>query len=285
MTTDAKVKKKIRINKYQVFRICIQVFFLLAAPAAFSSAFTAIKSICEKIGGGDALAFTSLIKLLIVLFLITVLFGRFFCGWACAFGTYNDFVRGIGKRLGQKKSIKIDGKAKWLKYLKYGILIFIMALCFTGNRNLITGKSPWDVFSMILALRFNFGGYIIGLVLLILITVGAVFIDRFFCRFLCPLGAIFALISRVPILSLNKDRTDCGKCKGCTSVCIAEISLYELDKVSSGECFRCMRCSDICPRDNVKFSIFGKNIDKYLVSIIQAAVLFSLLYWLGVAKF
>ncbi|MGL5577034.1 MAG: 4Fe-4S binding protein [Sarcina sp.] len=60
--------------------------------------------------------------------------------------------------------------------------------------------------------------------------------ERFFCRYLCPLGAVFSIISRFKILKINKKKDKCGKCRLCTNKCVMGISLYEDDNVKSGEC-------------------------------------------------
>ena len=118
-----------------------------------------------------------------VICIYTILFGRFFCGFACAFGTLGDGAHAlyvwICKKM-KKKPLQIaDAWTEKLCYLKYIVLALISILCFTGVYSKAKGTSPWDVFSMLHAGNFKLGGYLVGLVLLVLILVGMCFEERF----------------------------------------------------------------------------------------------------------
>ena len=142
-----------------------------------------------QIGAGEKVAVTSFVTVLVVICIYTILFGRFFCGFACAFGTMGDGVHAlyvwICKKM-KKKPLQIaDAWAEKLCYLKYIVLALISILCFAGVYGKGKGTSPWDVFSMLHAGNFKLGGYLVGLVLLVLILVGMCFEERFFCRNFC----------------------------------------------------------------------------------------------------
>ena len=103
---------------------------------------------------------------------ITILFGRFFCGFACAFGSLGDGIHAFylwcfKKR--KKKPVLLSEKiAEKLSYLKYLVLTVIAVLCFAGVYGKARGTSPWDVFSMLHAGNFHLQGYLPGVILLIL---------------------------------------------------------------------------------------------------------------------
>ena len=84
------------------------------------------------------------------------------------------------------------------------------------------------------------------------IMLGSVLIERFFCRYLCPLGAIFALVSRFRRFRIKKPREKCGECRLCTWKCSMGIPLNRCDVIASGECIDCFACVDVCPRHNAK---------------------------------
>jgi NosR/NirI family nitrous oxide reductase transcriptional regulator len=63
-----------------------------------------------------------------------------------------------------------------------------------------SGSSPWDALAQLTNPTFAFQNYLIGLIILAFITLGDLFIERFFCRYLCPLGAIFSILSKARIL-------------------------------------------------------------------------------------
>ena len=269
------MKKK--VNKLNVVRLVIQLIFLVISPIIFSFGFNGIKTIVTNISSGNYSGLTTAMKLGIIITIFTFMFGRFFCGWICAFGTYNDLLYLIGKRFIKIKNVSIEKIDKYLKLVKYIILCSILLLCAFGLGNLIYGKSPWDVFGMIIGFNFNFNGYIVGLIILILISIGCLFIERFFCRYLCPLGAIFSLVDRLNVFELHKPSEKCGKCRICTNECAMGINLYKDEMVKSGECIKCYKCTSACPRRNFKVKIFDKEIKNKYIIIGVVLVIFIIL--------
>ena len=80
---------------------------------------------------------------------------------------------------------------------------------------------------------------------------GMALVERFFCQFLCPLGAIFSLLPVLPISQFNRDRTHCAKrCNRCQDRCPVRIHPDRND-LKAGECIACGRCADGCPMANV----------------------------------
>ena len=192
------MKKKQR--KVRLIRAAIQLIFFIAAPSLFSTAFAGVKSIFLTIGGQQSVTWNSFLDITALLLIITILFGRHFCGYACAFGSLGDalyeltaFIR--AKCFGKKK--KHGYPEEWvhrLQKVKYVLLAFLLLSCITGFYSKLQGMSPWDVFSMLTTGRLPKSTYIVGTVLLILIMVGMCTQERFFCQFLCPMGAVFAIM-------------------------------------------------------------------------------------------
>ena len=178
------------------------------------------------------MALTSFVTVLIVVCVYTAVFGRFFCGFACAFGSLGDALHAmylkICKKL-KKKPVSLKKEwEQWLILLKYVLLAGIVLACFFGVYGNARGTSPWDVFSMIHAGNFRLSAYKIGIAVLILLMIGMAFIERFFCRFFCPMGAIFSLLPILPFFSLERKRESCIKgCSKCTRSCPAKIELRE----------------------------------------------------------
>ncbi len=217
---DKKTLKKVHVW----VRAVIQLLYFLFIPSAYTAAFNGVKYIFTQMGAKSHLELTSFVVTLIALCLFTVVFGRFFCGFACAFGSLGDAVRAFYVFICKKRKKKpVTMKASVVKYLqavKYIVLVLLVVSCYTGVYSKTQGMSPWDVFSMLHAGNFKLGGYIVGLVLLVLILVGMAFQERFFCRVLCPMGAVFSMLPVLPLFTLRRDRSECIRgCRACTMKC------------------------------------------------------------------
>ena len=283
------------IKKLHIWlRTLIQVLYFLFIPSVYTAAFAGVKYIFTQIGAGEKVAVTSFVTVLVVICIYTILFGRFFCGFACAFGTLGDGVHAlyvwICKKM-KKKPLQIaDAWTEKLCYLKYIVLALISILCFAGVYGKGKGTSPWDVFSMIHAGNLKLANYIPGLIILLLILVGMCVQERFFCRFLCPMGAIFSLLPVLPIFSLRRDRSSCiPKCSGCTRKCPSDIQLPDNGSWEiSADCFQCQKCMDVCPKSNVhcavndhfrKITLRGNEI---ILTVLRALLLLGIFILLGI---
>ena len=276
------MKNKKLVNYIRLF---VQIIFIIISPTIFSFAFNGIKALVTSISQGTFENLTTANKLGLVLIIFTFLFGRFFCGWICSFGTYNDILYVIGSKLIKIKNTTIEKFDIYLKYLKYIILFIIIILCATNNSSFINGKSPWDVFGQIVSLKFRFDGFMIGVILLFIITIGCLFVERFFCRYLCPLGAIFSIVDRLHLFELHKDNSKCGKCRICTNECSMGIVLYKEKEVKSGECIKCYKCEGACPRKNFEVKVFEKKINKYISIIITLVLIICMFFGVQILKF
>ena len=251
-----EIKKKKRnsiINKW--VRIVIQIVFFLTYPAVFSQGFSGFKEMISSIGKGATIEINTFLIRFIVLVIITVVFGRIFCGYACAFGALGDWLYGISLWV-QKKAKKIIPAIPLnivvvLQKLKYVVLFGILLVCFTGNSDFITKYSPWTVFSMMTVGKFDFKGYGVAVTIILVIIIGMIVKERFFCQFLCPFGAIFTILPSLPFVKLKRKKEGCIKgCKACKMQCPVNIKIGE-NCARDGECISCMRCKFTCPKNNI----------------------------------
>ena len=253
------MKKKLfhKITALTLTRRIIQVASFLLFPGLFIATFSAIKSIYTALIGGtfSASALAGQIVLAVSMLLITAIMGRFFCGFLCSFGTMGDFFWYLGTKLKLPRP-KIGSKAdRFLKKMKYVLLVLIVLLIWTFGATILNGtNNPWTVFGMYASVKgwSDLSALVsVGALLLLLIIVGSMFVERMFCRYLCPLGAVFAIVSKFRLFKIRKPRAKCGACRACTKRCSMGISLYRTNVVKSAECIDCMNCVEICPRDNV----------------------------------
>lgn len=208
---------------HRIVRWCVQLVFFVAAPSVFSAAFGGIKYVAGQLGLRQAVEPTSFVVLLIAVLLFTAVFGRFFCGYACAFGTLGDAVYALFtpvRRVLHVSDRPLPEKAqRGLQFAKYGVLVAICALCFTGAWASLSGYSPWTAFAGIVAGSVD-GIDAIAFAVLGVIVLGMALVKRFFCQFLCPLGAVFALMPVLPFSQFSRKKSCCAKrCGKCHAGC------------------------------------------------------------------
>ena len=202
----------------------------------------------------------------VVGFLIFVgaIFGRFVCGWLCPFGLVQDLLYKIPF---PKKLKKLPGD-KWLKYLKYVILVgFVIVLPLTVL-DIVGQGQPWfckyicpsgTLFAGIPLIAANKPlqavlGWLFTwkTAILVVLIVLSVFVYRPFCRYLCPLGAVYGLFNPIAFMRFKVDEEKCIHCSVCQKSCKFDIPVYE--KPNSVECIRCGDCKRSCPHGAINYS-------------------------------
>ncbi len=236
-----------------------------------------------------------------ILLLYAIAFGRMICGWACPFGLIQELVYKI-----KTPKLKKSPVTRLLSYLKYVILVFFViivpvvyafrdtplpAFCkyicpagtIEGGLLLLSNKVNESYFSMlgpIFTWKFT---------LMISIILGCVFVFRLFCRFLCPLGALYGLFNRISIFGITVEESKCTQCGLCLGKCKMDIR-----HVGDAECIGCGECADVCPTRAIHFKGFkapepgsqlsrsrAQNITRWVVTLLLTALLVGVVafYW------
>lgn len=195
-----------------------------------------------------------------ILLLFGLTLGRTICGFLCPLGLLQELLHKI-----PTPKIKKSRVTRVLSYLKYVILaVFVIAIplwyafqrypvpafckyicpagTFEGAIGLLSNPVNADKFSMLGVLFTR------KFVILLLIVAACVFLYRAFCRFLCPLGAIYGLFSKVALVGVKVEPAKCTDCGRCVSQCPVDIR-----HVGDHECVHCGQCVDVCPTKAIVF--------------------------------
>ncbi len=240
-----------RTNKTQLLRHGVQFLSFLLIPGLFLTVFNALRDVVVALVNGTfALsALSGSLVTLFIVFTVTALWGRFFCGYLCTFGALQELMAFAGKKLlpGMKR---VPEKAdKLLKYVKYGVLFAVVLLVWALQLPVDSSFSPWGVFGALLSGNTTLLSASIptlGFGLLLAIFILSLFVERAFCRYLCPLGALFTPLSAGRLFRIRRLETACSGCQQCTRACAMGVTVHEDQFVRSGECIDCMRCMAVC---------------------------------------
>lgn len=195
--------------------------------------------------------------LLGVIAVLAVVFRRTFCGNICPLGTLQELFGKLRGRFLKKRyeiPVMID---KPLRYLKYVVLIgFITATWIVGEL-VMRPYGPWPAYQHILSDEL-FIEFPVGFAVLAVSLIGSFFYDRFLCKYLCPMGALLAIIGKIGIFRVRRNTESCINCKLCSNVCPVNINVHELEDVKSSECLNCNECVNVCPVENT-LTISGRK--------------------------
>ncbi|HEY9188891.1 MAG TPA: 4Fe-4S binding protein [Ignavibacteria bacterium] len=190
--------------------------------------------------------------ILISILIISLVFKKSFCSWVCPVGFVSESLGEFGKKI-FGKNLKI---LKFLDYplrsLKYLLLLFFLFAIFSMSVNSLYRflESPYNKIADIKMLLFFMNMSKFTAIILIVLVIASIFIYNFWCRYLCPYGALLGIISYFSPFKIRRNKETCTDCKACTGICPSYILVHKLDVVKSDECMSCLKCSSVCPVSN-----------------------------------
>ena len=195
-----------------------------------------------------------------ILLLWGILFGRMICGWFCPFGWIQELLYKI-----KTPKLKKNRFTRILSYFKYVLLVFFVGVVplayalrdfpLPAFCKYICPAGTLEGAIGLLSNKVNAGElarlgplFTWKFMLMVSILVGCIFIFRLFCRFLCPLGALYGFFNRISILGIRLERPKCIDCGKCIHVCKMDIH-----HVADHECISCGECVSVCPTKAISF--------------------------------
>lgn len=188
-----------------------------------------------------------------MLLLFGVVLGRVVCGFLCPFGLLQELLYKI-----PSKKLKKNKWTKRLSVLKYIILVVFvigipLILAVPGFCKYICPAGTLEGGVFLVAMDERLRGLIGGLFswkmfVLLVVIISAIFMFRSFCRFICPLGAFYALFHKVSVVGMKVDEEKCNGCNACVSRCKMDVK-----KVGDAECIQCGECVESCSKCAISF--------------------------------
>jgi polyferredoxin len=197
--------------------------------------------------------------------LISFLFRKSFCSWFCPVGTLSEWIWKLG--------VKVFGKnitlPNWLDYplrsLKYLVLGFFVWIIFSMETRAVFEflQGPYYKLSDVKMLFFFTKMTGFTFVVLLFLTLVSLPVKNFWCRYLCPYGALMGIFALISPSRIKRNPDNCIKCGRCSSICPSLLPVDKKISIASPECSCCMDCTEICPVEdtlNLKTVGFGKKV-------------------------
>ena len=231
----------------------------------------------------------------LVLFLIilatAVFLKKGFCSWVCPVGLLSEYLARLNQLIFKAVRAPTGCWDFGLRSIKYLLaLFFVYAVIGQMNQEAITKfvASPYNQVADIKMWMFFAPPTLFASAVLVLLVVMSVVWPYFWCRYLCPYGALLGFFSIFSVLSVKRDTGTCINCEACAKACPARLPVHRLATVSSDECHACMQCVEACPvPDTLALAALartdkqGRHIPRLRLDWRAYAAIIALLFILG----
>jgi polyferredoxin len=196
---------------------------------------------------------------LIILLMVVataILLKRGFCSWVCPFGLLTEYLNRLHRFI-FRKEVRVP---RWLDYplrsLKYLLLAFFLwAIVLKMNAVALEYfiYSPYNMVADIKMLHFFTNISTFTLWVLIILVGLSILIRNFWCRYLCPYGALLGVLSFLSLFKIHRNDKTCTQCQKCTRTCPVDIKVHKTLSVISDECHACLKCVAVCPEKDTLY--------------------------------
>ncbi|MDR3774748.1 MAG: 4Fe-4S binding protein [Terracidiphilus sp.] len=184
--------------------------------------------------------------------LMSLLLKKAFCSWLCPVGTLSEVLWKLGKRL-FRRNLRLPG---WLdlplRGLKYLLLAFFAFIIGSMSAEALDDfmHAPYALVADVKMLNFFRNMSLTAAIVLALLVLLSMLVQNFWCRYLCPYGALMGLVSLLSPLKIRRDPEACIDCARCAHACPSHLPVDRLVQIRSAECTACMACVAACPAQN-----------------------------------
>jgi len=183
---------------------------------------------------------------------ISLLMKKAFCSWLCPVGTFSEFLWRLGRRI-FGRSLRLprwfDISLRSVKYVLLGLFVAVIgAMSAAALEDFMT--TPYGLVADVKMLNFFRDIGLIAAVVIGLLALLSMLVQNFWCRYLCPYGALMGLASLLSPVKIRRDQEACIDCGKCAKACPAAIAVDKLVQIRSVECAACMECVAACSAQN-----------------------------------
>jgi polyferredoxin len=190
--------------------------------------------------------------------LMSILLKKAFCSWLCPVGTFSEMLAALGRRIFGRNLRPWRWADIALRSLKYILLgLFVAAVAFMSVEALEGFmNTPYGLLADVKMLNFFRDLSLTAVVVLGLLVLLSMLVQNFWCRYLCPYGALMGLASIFSPVKIRRDAEACIDCGKCAKVCPAALKVDQLVQIRSVECSACLQCIAACPaEDALQFAL------------------------------
>jgi polyferredoxin len=216
--------------------------------------------------------------LLIAFLAMSFLLRKSFCSWLCPVGTFSEYLWKLGRRTFRRNF----ALPRWfdipLRSLKYILLALFVYVIVRMDAQAIWGflTSPYGLIADVKMLNFfRFMSQAAGITIGVLVIL-SVFVQNFWCRFLCPYGALMGLTALFSPAKIRRNESACIDCAKCARACPSALRVDKLVQISSVECTGCLECVAVCPAKDAL--VFALPQQRRLSPVMVAATIAGLFF-------
>lgn len=188
--------------------------------------------------------------ILLAIVLMSLVIGKSFCSWMCPIGFLSEFIGDFGEKLFKRK-IKVpkflDYSLRSLKYLLLGFFVYSIFFLMTSTALKAFLDSPYNLVADVKMYYFFADISQFSLIVISVLFVLSIVIRNFWCRYLCPYGALLGIVSLLSPIKIKRNTESCIDCNLCAKACPSNIKVDKVKTVLSDECTSCLNCIDACP--------------------------------------
>jgi polyferredoxin len=223
--------------------------------------------------------------LLVAFLSMSLLLRKAFCSWLCPVGTVEEWLWKLGRStFGRNFRLPrwLDLPLRSLKYILLGLFLYVV-LKMSPDAIHAFLYSPYGVIADVKMLNFFRFLSVTAAVVLGVLAFASIFVQNFWCRYLCPYGALMGLVAMLSPLRIRRNPETCIDCAKCAKACPSALPVDTLVQIRSAECLGCMECVNVCPAEGAldMALLRRRRVQPWMMAAAVAAIFFSVV---GYAK-